>query len=69
MTTARLTRQLEFIAELDKLKLILRRISIIGESRLENSAEHSWHLGVMVPLLAEHAPEDVDVARVMKMLL
>ena len=69
MTTTRLTRQLEFIAELDKLKLILRRISIIGESRLENSAEHSWHLGVMVPLLAEHAPEDVDVARVMKMLL
>jgi len=69
MTASRLTRQIDFISELDKLKLILRRISIIGESRLENSAEHSWHLGVMVPLLAEYAPEDVDVARVMKMLL
>ena len=69
MTASRLTRQIDFISELDKLKLILRRISIIGESRLENSAEHSWHLGVMVPLLAEYAPEDVDVSRVMKMLL
>ncbi len=69
MPDARLRRQLEFISELDKLKLILRRISVIGESRLENSAEHSWHLGTMVPLLAEYAPEDVDVTRVMKMLL
>ena len=69
MPDARLRSQLEFISELDKLKLILRRISVIGESRLENSAEHSWHLGVMAPLLAEYAPEDVDVTRVMKMLL
>jgi putative hydrolase of HD superfamily len=69
MPDARLRSQLEFIAELDKLKLILRRISVIGGSRLENSAEHSWHLGVMVPLLAEYAAEEVDVTRVMKMLL
>lgn len=69
MPDSRLQRQLDFISELDKLKLILRRISVIGEARLENSAEHSWHLGVMVPLLAEYAPEEVDVTRVMKMLL
>jgi putative hydrolase of HD superfamily len=69
MPNSRLRSQLEFIAELDKLKLILRRISVIGGSRLENSAEHSWHLGVMAPLLAEYAAEEVDVTRVMKMLL
>jgi putative hydrolase of HD superfamily len=69
MTTSRLARQVDFITELDKLKLILRRISVVGGSRLENSAEHSWHLGVMVPILAEYAPDEVDVGRVMKMLL
>jgi putative hydrolase of HD superfamily len=69
MTDSRLQRQLHFISELDKLKLVLRRISVIGASRLENSAEHSWHLGVMAPLLAEHAAEAVDVTRVMTMIL
>lgn len=69
MTDTRLASQLAFIAELDKLKLILRRTSVMGESRLENSAEHSWHLGVMAPILAEYAPAEVDVERAMTMLL
>ena len=68
-SSARLDRQLDFIAELDKLKHVLRMTSIIGESRRENSAEHSWHLGVMAPLLAEYAPENVDAGRVTMMLL
>ncbi|NJD19197.1 MAG: HD domain-containing protein [Gemmatimonadetes bacterium] len=42
---------------------------VVGESRLENSAEHSWHLGVMASLLAEYAPEDVDLERTLTMLL
>ena len=69
MDDARLLQQLDFISELDRLKLILRRISIIGESRLENSAEHSWHLGVMATVLAEYAPEGVDIGRATRMLL
>ncbi|MFQ5536150.1 MAG: HD family hydrolase [Gemmatimonadota bacterium] len=66
---ARLTRQLTFLREIDKLKLVERRISVMGGSRLENSAEHSWHLGVMVPLLGEYAPEGADPERAMRMLL
>ena len=69
MMTDRLHSQLAFLAELDKLKLVQRRTSVMGESRLENTAEHSWHLAVMAPVLAEYAPEDVDVERAMCMAL
>ena len=69
MTDDRLARQLGFLAELDKLKLVLRRTSVVGESRLENTAEHSWHLGVMATVLAEHAQAPVDVERAMTMVL
>ncbi len=65
----RLERQLAFIAELDKLKSVLRMTSVIGGSRRENSAEHSWHLAVMALLLAEYAPVTVDLGRAMTMLL
>jgi len=65
----RLTRQLAFIRELDKLKSVLRRTSLIDRSRLENSAEHSWHLAAMALTLAEYAPPDADLSRVIEMLL
>jgi len=69
LTQDRLRDQLAFLAEVDKLKLVLRRTSVMGESRLENTAEHSWHLGVMATVLAEHAPAGVDVGRAMSMVL
>jgi putative hydrolase of HD superfamily len=69
MSGSRIDRQLRFIAEVDKLKSIERMTSLIGGARLENSAEHSWHLATMAPLLAEYAPEGLDIARVMTMLL
>ena len=69
MTDPRLRRQLEFIVELDKLKQVLRRTMVIGESRRENSAEHSWHVGVMAALLAEYAPGEADLERTLTMLL
>jgi len=65
----RLDQQIQFILEIDKLKSILRRTSLINEARRENSAEHSWHIAVMAVLLAEHANEPVDLPHVIKMLL
>lgn len=65
----RAEQQLQFILEVDKLKTILRQSLLCDGSRRENSAEHSWHLAVMASMLAEHAREPVDVARVLKMLL
>ncbi|HUQ47327.1 MAG TPA: HD domain-containing protein [Gemmatimonadaceae bacterium] len=67
--TDRLDRQLAFILELDKLKSVSRRISLIDRSRLENSAEHSWHVGTMAVVLAEYAPAGTDISRVVEMLL
>lgn len=65
----RLHRQLAFIRELDKLKGVSRRISLIDRSRLENSAEHSWHLGTMAMVLAEYAPEGTDIGRAVEILM
>ena len=65
----RLARQLAFLLEADRLKQVERQTDIIGGSRRENTAEHSWHLGLFALVLAEHADEPVDIARVLAMVL
>jgi putative hydrolase of HD superfamily len=65
----RLDRQMEFLREMDKLKSVLRGTKLINKSRRENSAEHSWHIMLYAAVLAEHAGPDVDIARVLRMLL
>lgn len=66
----KLAQQIQFIIEIDKLKSILRQTLLTDESRRENSAEHSWHLAMMAIVLSEYAAaEDVDLLRVIKMLL
>ncbi len=68
-TETRLQQQMAFLVEIDRLKQILRRTRLVGGERLENSAEHSWHIAVIAIVLAEYADEPVDVGRVVKMLL
>jgi len=66
----RLSRQMEFIVEIDRLKQVLRRTRHIDEDRNENSAEHSWHISVMAVLLLEHAARPgLDLLRTIKMAL
>ncbi len=65
----RLEQQLDFIREVDKVKLITRQTPLANGSRKENDAEHSWHLALMAGLLEEHADASVNVPRVMKMVL
>ncbi|WP_331001000.1 HD domain-containing protein [Nostoc commune] len=43
----RLTQQIQFIIEIDRLKHVMRQTLLIDGSRRENSAEHSWHLAVI----------------------
>lgn len=73
MTTAliheRLQSQLAFHMEIDKLKRVIRRNTLLDGSRRENDAEHSWHLAMMAMTLAEHAPPGTDMSRVVAMLL
>jgi putative hydrolase of HD superfamily len=69
MDLERLKKQIDFIVEIDKLKHILRQTVLIDKSRRENDAEHSWHLAVMAILLKEYAAEEIDLEKVMKMVL
>ena len=66
---SRLSQQIQFIIEIDKLKGILRQTRLTDNSRQENSAEHSWHLAIMAIVLAEYSPPSVDLLRAIKMLL
>lgn len=69
MTDDRLTAQLAFLLEIDRLKRILRRTSLVGGDRRENSAEHSWHLAMMAMVLADYTNEPIDLLHTIKMLL
>lgn len=66
----RLTQQLAFLTEIEKLKIVYRRNRTIDRTRFENSAEHSWHVALMALVLAEHADgNELDLFKVVKMLL
>ncbi|GAA3683309.1 hypothetical protein GCM10022237_47500 [Nocardioides ginsengisoli] len=65
----RLAAQLRFVAEADKLKTILRASPLAAADRRENDAEHSWHLALMVILLAEYADEPIDVGHAIKLVV
>jgi putative hydrolase of HD superfamily len=66
----RFKRQIEFILEADKLKMVERRTTLLNVSRQENSAEHSWHIALLVLILAEYAEDaDLDFLQVLKLLL
>lgn len=65
----RLRKDIEFIVELDKMKSIFRRTSIIGQDRNEDDAQHSWHIAIMAMVLSEYSNEKIDVCKVIKMLL
>ncbi|WP_300520302.1 HD domain-containing protein [Aliiroseovarius sp.] len=64
----RLTRQLAFLTEADRLKLVNRSNVLMDGSRQENSAEHSWHLALFALTMADHAP-GVDIGKVLSMCL
>ncbi|MEH6834093.1 MULTISPECIES: HD domain-containing protein [Falsihalocynthiibacter] len=67
--TSSLAQQFAFLEEADRLKNILRATPIHDDSRPENSGEHSWHVALYAMVLAEHAAPDVNINRVVKMLL
>ena len=69
MPNQRLQQQIAFIIEIDKLKRILRQTLLTDASRQENSAEHSWHIALMAVVLSEYAPTEIDLLKVIKLLL
>lgn len=65
----RLAQQLAFLTEIDKLKSVERSNLLLDASRVENSAEHSWHLALYALIFWDYAHEDADLAAAIRMLL
>ncbi len=66
---SRLDQQMAFLTEADRLKSVLRATTLCDGSRMENSAEHSWHIALYALVLAEHSDEQLDTGKIVKMLL
>lgn len=70
MDIQRFNRQIEFIAEIDKVKQILRNTILMDASRKENDAEHTWHMAMGAMILSEYANEEnLDMLKVFEMIL
>ena len=65
----RLQQQLAFTNELEKLKPTHRNNRTLDAYRFENSAEHSWQGALMALVFREYIPEEVNLEKVMSMLL
>lgn len=66
---ARLREQFTFLVEVDALKAVLRQSPLVAVGRRENDAEHSWHLAMMVLVLAEHSDEPIDIGHTVQLVL
>ncbi|WP_300356013.1 Cof-type HAD-IIB family hydrolase [Fusobacterium sp.] len=65
----RLQKQIKFILEIDKIKGILRQGLVLNGKRQETDAEHSWHMAMCAVLLKEYYHDEVDMLKVIKMIL
>ena len=59
----------EFLLELDALKRVNRRSYVPQTTRLENSAEHSWHLAMAWWSIAELFELEVNHEKLLKLAL
>ncbi len=67
--TKKITDITDFLLQIDALKTVNRRSYINGGYRLENSAEHSWHLAMACWAFAEHLNEDYDIPKLIQLAL
>ena len=65
----RLNRQVAFLAEMDKLKEVVRQNATTG-GRRENTAEHSWHIALFAMVIdpPESGSAPFDRLKVLEML-
>lgn len=69
MDSQKLSMQINFLKEIDKMKTILRQNWVIGKSHREDDAEHSWHAAMMALTFSEYAKPTVNIDRAIRMLL
>ncbi|MBC9873441.1 HD domain-containing protein [Macrococcus bohemicus] len=63
-----LTKILDFTIELEKLKNVTRLNKTL-DNRQENSAEHFWHAAFVAESFSKFYPVEIDINKVLKMLL
>jgi len=66
MDSQKLTSQIEFLREIDKMKSVLRQNWVIGNARREDDAAHSWHAAMMALTLSEYAKPTVNIDRAVR---
>jgi len=59
----------DFLLELDALKLVNRRTYIVGGIRIENSAEHSWHLAMACWSISQSFNIKLSLEKLLKLAL
>ena len=65
----RLKKQIKFIKEIDKEKMITRQTLLTNGMQKEDDAQHAWHMAIMTLLLSEYANEEIDILKTISMLL
>lgn len=65
----RLKKQIQFIKEIDKEKMIKRQTLLTNGMQKEDDAQHAWHMAIMTLLLSEYANEKIDILKTISMLL
>ena len=69
MDQERFEKQLAFIREIDKEKLIKRQSYLTDCVTHEDDAQHAWHMAIMTLLLREYSNTEIDVLKTISMLL
>ena len=64
-----ISSRLLFLKEVDLLKSIHRQTLLHNGNRLENSAEHSWHLAMAVLVCKDLAEEKIDLEKALTMAI
>jgi len=58
-----------FLMEIEKLKNVTRKTYLSSGERLENSAEHSWHLALAILAFGKDLVPDLDLLQALKIAL
>jgi putative hydrolase of HD superfamily len=69
VTDERLARIIEFLEVADGLKRVERAGYIADGSRHETDSDHTWHMALFALVLHRDADPDLDLARVLSMVL
>ena len=69
ISSQRRQKIIKFLKEIDKLKSINRVIDLLHSNRRESTAEHSWHLAMMIITLKDELPEELNYSKMLEIAL